>query len=64
MNQQTYLRDSEVGARYGVQRVTVWRWAKAGRLPKPVRLSDRCSRWRLADLLAFEDKAERARGAA
>jgi predicted DNA-binding transcriptional regulator AlpA len=59
-----YLTDSQVGDRYCVTRCTVWRWVKAGRLPAPVRLSDRCSRWRIEDLQAFEAKAEAARGAA
>lgn len=27
-----------VAALFGVSEVTVWRWSKAGRLPKPVRI--------------------------
>lgn len=58
MSHCVYYKDAEVALRYGITRVSVWRWVKTGRLPAPVRLSDRCTRWRIADLLAFE--AERA----
>lgn len=31
---------------------TVWRWVKAGRIPAPVKLSDRVTAWRVGDLRA------------
>lgn len=34
----------------GVSVPTIWRWAKAGQLPKPVKLSPGCTRWRESDL--------------
>lgn len=52
--QQKYIPDTAVAERYGISRVTVWRWVAAGRLPKPVRLSPGCTRWSLAELEAAE----------
>jgi len=34
---------------------TVWRWAAAGRLPAPVRVGVRCTRWRVRDLQRYLD---------
>jgi excisionase family DNA binding protein len=47
---------------------TVWRWAAAGRLPAPVRVGGRCTRWRVSDLQRYFDAlpgrpAEAAEGA-
>ena len=51
----TYLSDSQVAARYGVHRSTPWRWAKADpSFPEPVTLTPGCTRWKLADLEAWE----------
>ncbi len=49
-----YLTDRQAAARYSVSRNTVWRWAKDGSFPKPTQLSPQCTRWRLADLEAWE----------
>ena len=58
-----YLRDTEVAARYGISKPTVWRWVREGILPAPVSLGPRCSRWKLSDLLAWEAEAEEVRDA-
>lgn len=39
-----------VAALCGVSRVTVWRWSKSGRLPKPRRLSEGITAWNVGDL--------------
>lgn len=31
---------------------TAWRWVKAGKIPAPVKLSDRVTAWRVGDLRA------------
>jgi predicted DNA-binding transcriptional regulator AlpA len=46
----TYLRDTDLAERYSISRSTVWRWARRGMLPAPVKLSDACSRWRLEEI--------------
>ena len=50
---QRCLRPREVAARLGIGVSTLWRWQREGRFPKPVRLSARCSIWRLADIEVF-----------
>lgn len=50
-----YLSDKQLGERFAVSRITVWRWAKNDPLfPKPVSLSSGCTRWKLADIEAWE----------
>lgn len=50
-----YLQDSDVAKRYGVSRTSVWRWLKTDpKFPAPVNLSAGCTRWKLADLEAWE----------
>lgn len=56
---QIFLTDREVAVRYSVSRLTPWRWSAKGNFPKPVKLSEACTRWRLSDLEAWEaDRAE------
>lgn len=40
-----FLRISEVQARTGLGRSTIYRWAAEGRFPAPVRLGGRVARW-------------------
>lgn len=39
------LTDREVGQALGISRATVWRWAKAGRIPKPRKIGENSTRW-------------------
>ena len=50
----THAADLQLADRYGVSRATVWRWVQRGKFPKPVKLSPGCTRWRLADVEAWE----------
>ncbi|WP_083793920.1 helix-turn-helix transcriptional regulator [Salipiger bermudensis] len=51
----TYLSVSQVAERYCVHRTTPWRWAKTDpNFPKPIALTPGCTRWKLADLEAWE----------
>ncbi len=59
-----YVTDLFLATRYTVSRQTVWSWVRSGVLPKPVRLSDRCTRWRLSEVIASDEAREAARGAA
>lgn len=52
---QVFITDKQVGERYGVNRVTIWRWRKVDPgFPAPVQLSPGCVRWRVADLEKWE----------
>ena len=55
---QLYFSDRQVAERFGISVATVWRWSREGRegFPAPVRLVG-TTRWRLADLEAFEQAA-------
>jgi prophage regulatory protein len=49
----TFLRERQVLARIPVSRATWWRWIKAGRAPKPVRLGPGIVAWRVSDIDAL-----------
>lgn len=65
-----YLTDLDIAARLAISRVTVWRWSERGHFPRPIRLGANCTRWRRAEVEAWEEArakdAERryAKGAA
>ena len=49
------ISDQAVAKRYSVSRPTIWRWTNTllG-FPKPIKLSGGTTRWKLADLQAFD----------
>jgi predicted DNA-binding transcriptional regulator AlpA len=50
-----YLSVADLARHFSVSVPTIWRWAKqVPGFPKPVVLSPGTTRWRLADLAAFE----------
>ncbi|MDR1684919.1 MAG: AlpA family phage regulatory protein [Desulfovibrio sp.] len=53
------LRVGEFAARLGVGKSTIWLWSKQGKLPKPIRLSRRCSVWRASWAEDFLLRAEK-----
>ena len=53
-SESVFLRDTQLAERFNVQRQTIWRWVAQGDFPKPVKLSPRCTRWRLSSVLEFE----------
>jgi predicted DNA-binding transcriptional regulator AlpA len=46
-----YVRDKQVAAFCAVSRTTVWRMAKSGRLPKPIKLSSRVTVWKAEEVI-------------
>lgn len=54
-----YLSATQLARRYGVHVVTIWRWAQTGRIPPPIRITQRTTRWRKDQIEAAE--AARAR---
>ena len=63
-NQTRFLRLPEVTRITGLQRDSVYRLAKAGRFPRPVKLSERASGWVLSEVEAWAAARASERGAA
>ncbi|MGE4533490.1 helix-turn-helix transcriptional regulator [Halomonas sp.] len=58
---RTFLTAKQVATRYDVGVATIWRWARdRDDFPKPKKLGDNCTRWRLSDLEQWEDEREAA----
>lgn len=56
LESRMYLSDRQVAERYGVSRGTPWRWVKTdAEFPSPIELTSGCTRWRLEDLVAWEN---------
>ena len=53
---RVWLTASQVAVRYGVSIPTVWTWAREDRLPKPHKLAENTTRWRLCELDAHDDE--------
>ena len=49
-----YLTDRALAARFGISRVSVWRWVHTEGFPQPVKLSPGVTRWRESDVLNWE----------
>lgn len=56
-----FLTDLEVASRYSISRPTIWRWAKAGKFPKPKKLNG-SARWKLEDLEVWEENLPESSG--
>lgn len=51
---QTFLSDRQVAERFGVHRLTVWRWHRDDpTFPRAVKLSARCTRFSAAEVDAW-----------
>lgn len=50
MTYDNYLRINDVMQRTGLARSTIWLWAKQGKIPSPIKLSERVTVWRESDL--------------
>ncbi|SLN34764.1 hypothetical protein AQS8620_01164 [Aquimixticola soesokkakensis] len=62
--QNQFLSDRAVAARYHVSRPTIWRWVKArAGFPQPLAIGEGTTRWRLGDLIAFEQTLAWSAGA-
>ncbi|WP_345797154.1 AlpA family phage regulatory protein [Castellaniella sp. MT123] len=47
------ITDREVSRLLGASRSWPWKLVRDGRFPQPIRLSARCTRWRLSDVRAY-----------
>ena len=54
-----FVSDKQLATRYGVSRPTIWRWLKTdSTFPRPVSLSPGCTRWKAAEIEAWEESRE------
>lgn len=51
-----YYSDRDLARRYACHQMTIWKWARQGRLPKPIKISDNTTRWRSDQIFAHEAK--------
>lgn len=57
-----YLSVRELSTRWGVGVSTIWRWAHQARIPAPVAIGPRATRWEIAAIESYErDRREGAR---
>lgn len=55
-----FVRVGVLSKMLGVAVVTIWRWTANGRLPKPVKLSERVTAWRVEDIRQWMQEKSRA----
>lgn len=60
MEQTAHLRASEAAAFLGVEKQTLWQWAKKGKIPAGIRISPRCTVWPKAELVEFLEQRRAA----
>ena len=59
---QTLFRPTALAARWGISASSVRRLAREGKLPKPVRISERVFGWSLATVEQIERERDKAAG--
>lgn len=56
-----FISDLQVAQRYGVHRMTAWRWLKSDpTFPRPVKLSPGCTRWKLSEIEVWEKQKSKS----
>ena len=59
--QQNYLNVQQVATRYTVSIATIWRWTQTVEdFPTPVKIGENSTRWKLEELIAWEESRDRA----
>lgn len=48
-----FYRLPHLKQRLGVSGSSIWAWVKAGKFPKPIKLSENCTAWNSADVEAW-----------
>ena len=48
-----FIRIKDVMKKTGLARSTIWLWVKEGKLPKPIKLSERVTVWKESDIDAW-----------
>jgi len=53
LNPTQFYRLSHLKAKLGVSGSSIWAWVKAGKFPKPIKLSENTTAWIVADVEAW-----------
>jgi len=48
-----YLRPKDLANQLGISVSSLWRWARAGKIPKPVKLSERVTAWSSKEIASW-----------
>jgi len=59
-DQTEWLTVSQLANRFNVSTASIWRWVRDDKFPAPIRVSNRCTRWRRADIEQHENKLAEA----
>jgi prophage regulatory protein len=51
--EERFLRLPEVVRRCGVAKSSIWLWARTGKFPKPLKISERVTVWRESEVAAW-----------
>ena len=60
MEANSFIRIKDLVKIVPISKAHIWRLARAGKFPKPVRLSERCTAWKVADVEAWLKAKEAA----
>jgi len=61
---EIYLNAHEVAEMLSVSEPTIWRWAREGHIPSPLKLGPKTSRWSSDEIAAHINRARDARESA
>lgn len=53
-NRAVWLSDKDLSQRYGVARITVWRWARQSSFPQPRKIAPNTTRWLASEIEAYD----------
>lgn len=53
-NGVVWFSDQDLAERFSVSRRSIWRWSDSGDFPKPHKLSERVTRWKLEEIEEWE----------
>lgn len=53
-----FLNDKKIADALGIHRVTLWRWSREGKFPKPVKLTNGSTRWKESEILNWQKQME------
>lgn len=55
---EKFVRLPDVCDMFGIKRSAVWKWVRMGKLPKGIKLSYKCTVWRLSELVEAQRALE------